>query len=88
VINFFAYPTIFDPTTRRAAGVQAIVQLQLTLRDRATKAVVFSRPHMEFRQNYEISVDAKTYFDESSVAMERLTRDLARSVVSAVLENF
>ena len=88
VINFFAYPTVFDPTTSRAAGVQAIVMLQLTLRDRATKAVLFSRPHMEFRQNYEISVDAKTYFDESSVAMERLSRDLARSVVSAVLENF
>ena len=31
---------------------------------------------MDFRQNYEISVDAKTYFDESSVAMERLSRDL------------
>jgi hypothetical protein len=88
VINFFAYPTVFDPTTSRAAGVQAIIQLQVTLRDRATKKVLFSRPHMDFRQNYEISVDAKTYFDESSMAMDRLSRDLARSVVSAVLENF
>jgi outer membrane lipopolysaccharide assembly protein LptE/RlpB len=88
VINFFAYPTVFDPTTSRAAGVQAIVQLQVTLRDRANNKVLFSRPHMDFRQNYEISVDAKTYFDESSIAMERLSRDLARSVVSAILENF
>jgi hypothetical protein len=88
VINFFAYPTIFDPTTSRAAGVQAIVQLQVTLRDRATKKVLFSRPHMDFRQNYEISVDAASYFDESSEAMQRLSRDLARTVVSAILENF
>jgi outer membrane lipopolysaccharide assembly protein LptE/RlpB len=88
VINFFAYPTVFDPTTSRAAGVQAIVQLQVTLRDHASNKVLFSRPHMDFRQNYEISTDAATYFDESSMAMERLSRDLARSVVSAILENF
>jgi len=88
VINFFAYPTIFDPVTSRAAAVQAIVQLQVTLRDRSSNNVLFTRPHMEFRQTYEISVDAATYFDESSMAMERLSRDLSRAVVSAVLENF
>jgi outer membrane lipopolysaccharide assembly protein LptE/RlpB len=88
VVNFGAYPTTFDPQTGRAAGVQAIVAVQLTLRDRATNAVLFDRPRMEFRANYEISVDPKKYFDESDVAMDRLSRDVARSVVSAVLENF
>jgi Lipopolysaccharide-assembly len=88
VVNFFAYPTTFDPRTNRAAAVQTIVILHLTLRERKTGAVLFTRPNMEFRQTYEISVDPKAYFDESDVAMERLSRDTARSVVSAVLENF
>jgi outer membrane lipopolysaccharide assembly protein LptE/RlpB len=88
VVNFISYPTIFDSKTGRAAGVQAIVMLQLSLRDRATNAVLFDRPHMEFRQNYEISVDPRAYFDESEVGMDRLSRDVARSVVSAVLANF
>lgn len=88
VVNFYAYPTIFDPKTSRAAAVQAIVVMQVTLRERATNAVLFNRPNMEFRQNYEISVDPKAYFDESEVAMRRLSQDVARSVVSAVLENF
>lgn len=88
VVNFVSYPTIFDSKTGRAAGIQAIVMMQLTLRDRATNAVLFDRPHMEFRQNYEISVDPRAYFDESEVGMDRLSRDVARSVVSAVLENF
>ena len=88
VVNFFAYPTTFDPKTGRAAGVQAIVMMQVTLRDRVSSAVLFDRPHMEFRQNYEISIDPKAYFDESEVAMDRLSHDVARSVVSAVLENF
>jgi hypothetical protein len=43
---------------------------------------------MEVHERYEISVDPKAYFDESSVAVDRLARDVARSVVSAVLENF
>ena len=88
VVNLLAYPTTFDPQTGRAAGVQVIVYLALSLRDRSTNAVLFDRPHMEFRQTYEISVDAATYFDESDVALDRLSRDVARTVVSAVLENF
>jgi len=88
VVNFVSYPTVFDSKTGRAAGIQAIVTMQLTLRDRGTNAVLFDRPHMESRQNYEISVDPRAYFDESEVCMDRLSRDVARAVVSAVLENF
>ena len=72
----------------RATGVQAVVTLQLTLTDKATGAVLFSRPGVEFRERYEISVDPTSYFDESTAALERLSRDVARTVVSAVLENF
>jgi hypothetical protein len=88
VVNFNAFPGIFDPASGRATGVQAIVTLQLTLTDKATGAVLFSRPGVEFRERYEISVDPTSYFDESTAALERLSRDVARSVVSAVLENF
>jgi hypothetical protein len=88
VVNFMSYPAIFDPATGRAASVQVIVILQVTLTDRHTGAVLFSRPSMEFRERYEISVDPKAYFDESGAAMDRLARDVAHSVVSAVLENF
>jgi hypothetical protein len=88
VLRFDSYPTTFDPATGRASGVQVVVQVQVALRDRATGAVLFERPRLEFRQVYEISVDPKAYFDESDVALERLSRDVARSVVSAVLTTF
>jgi len=87
VVSFMSYPTTYDPETSRASGVQAIVNLQLLLLDKNGK-VLFHRPNMEIRERYEIAVDAKTYFDESGPAMDRLARDVARSVVSAVLENF
>jgi len=88
VANFVSYPTIFDPISGRATGVQTIVTLQLTLTDRQTGKVIFSRPTAEFRERYEISTDPQQYFDESGTAIQRLSRDVARSVVSAILENF
>jgi hypothetical protein len=88
VINFFSYPTVFDPASGRASAVQVNVILQVTLTDRSNNAVLFTRPNFEVRERYEISVDRAAYFEESDPALERLSRDVARSVVSAVLENF
>jgi len=88
VVNFTSYPTTADAKTGRATAVQATVSLQLTLTDRATGMVLFTRPGAEFRERYEISEDAQKYFDESGTAMIRMSRDVARSVVTAVLENF
>ena len=62
--------------------------MQIALTDRATHKVLINYPSMQFRERYEISVDQKSYFDESEVALDRLARDVARSVVSAVLEYF
>src|SRR4029077_18815950 len=84
--NYSAYPTI--SAGGRSTTVEAIVTLQATLTDRATGAVIFSRPNTEFRERYEISADPKAYFDESGTGMDRLSKDVARSVVSAILEAF
>ena len=88
LINFVNYPTIFDPISNRATGVQAVVTLQLTLTDRQTGKVLFTRPAGEFRERYEIATDPQQYFDESGTALRRLSGDVARSVVTAILEAF
>jgi len=88
VVNFVYYPTIIDPASNRATGVQVVVTLNLTLTDRRTGAAIFNRAGAEFRERYEISTDPQTYFDESGTAMERLSRDVARTVVSAFLQDF
>lgn len=88
VASFAAYPTVSDPNTGRATGVQAVVTLSLTLTERATGKILFTRANADFRERYEISIDPKNYFDESGPAIERLSRDVARSVVSAILESF
>ena len=88
VLNAVAYPTTIDPASGRANAVQMIVTLQVSLTDRSTGKTLFSRPTMEFRQVYQISLDPTKYFDESSTAMIRLSQDVARDVVSSILEQF
>ena len=84
--NYIAYPTI--SAGGRSTTVEAVVTLSVTMTDRTTGAIIFNRPASEFRERYEISADPTSYFDESGTAMERLSKDVARSVVSAILEAF
>ena len=88
VVNFVYYPTTVDPVTFRNTAVLAVVTLQLHLTNRATGMDIWSRPSADFRERYEISENPEQYFDESGTAMIRVSKDVASSVVSAILENF
>jgi hypothetical protein len=89
VINYTSYPMLFDQQSGRASGLQVNVTMQVSLVERATGKVIFSRPSFEMHQRYEISVtSSKAYFEESDAALERLSRDVARDLVSSILENF
>jgi len=88
VLNFVSYPIIADQSTGRATVVQCSAYLNITLTERATGKVLFTRPSLEVRERYEISVDPRAYFDESGAGMDRLALDVARDVVTSILEKF
>ena len=88
IAKFVNFPTIADPASGRATGAGCVVTMNLTLTDRHTGKVLFSQSGVEYRERYEIAIDPKTYFDESDTALERLSRDLAQSIVTAILEKF
>lgn len=88
VLQYFSYPTVFDARTGRASGVQMILVLDIKLRDVRTGGILFQRPAMQVQNHYEISSDQTAYFEESDAALERLSGEVARAVVSAILENF
>jgi hypothetical protein len=88
VRSYFSFPTLFDQSTGRASGVQVSVFLDVKLVERETGKVLFEQQNYEFRGRYEIAVDQAQYFDESSTALERLSREVARQLVSSILEAF
>ena len=63
------------------------MQIQIRLVGKDGK-VIFQRPNFQFLDRYEIALNPGQYIDESQATLSRLSRDVARTVVSAVLENF
>lgn len=88
VSNVMSAPTIFDQATGRAAGIQVSVFLNMRLVERETGKILYTRQGMEVRQRYEVSIEAREFFDESAPAMQRLSQEVARQVVSTILAAF
>ena len=82
------YPVVFDPATNKTTVVQISVTLQLYLKDKATGKDIYVRPAFDVKNNYEISLYTNQYFDESNLALDRVAADLAKTVVSGIVENF
>ncbi len=81
-------PVIFDPASGRASAVEVTVWLAVELRERRTNDVLYANPDYVFREQYEITSDLESFFEEQDPAFDRLARDFGASLVSAVLENF
>jgi hypothetical protein len=88
VTNLATGATTADPTTGRSTGALLILQMNVYLTERATGKSLFRHDGYDFRERYEISENPSTYFDESSTAVQRVTRDAARTIVTGILENF
>jgi len=80
-------PLTYDSQTGRAASVLVTVSMRVALTDRAGKTL-FQNPTYVFREQYEVSRELSSFFEEDSPAMGRLSRDFARTLVSNVLEGF
>ncbi len=88
VLGYNSFPTVFDPKTGRASAVELRVVMRLSLRERATGKVLYSRPNFEIRERYQISIDPAAFFEESDSALLRAGQQTARQVVSSILESF
>lgn len=78
----------FDLATGRATALQVEVIADVKLIDHRTNKILFSNPRYLFREQYQISQEPSALFEEDQPALERLSRDMARMLVTAILENF
>lgn len=87
VLSASAAPLAYDSQTGRAASVLVTVSMQVTLTDRQGK-VLFQNPSYLFHEQYELSRELSTFFEEDTPAMQRLSRDFARTLVANILEGY
>ena len=87
VLSTVASPLTYDTATGRAASVLVAVSMRVRLTDRNGK-VLYENPSYLFREQYEVSQDLSSFFEEDSPAFRRLSQDFARTLVSNILEGF
>jgi hypothetical protein len=87
VLSTTASPLTYDTATGRAASVLVVVSMKVVLSDRSGK-VLYQNPAYLFREQYEVSQDLGSFFEEDSPAFRRLSQDFARTLVSNILEGF
>ena len=87
VLSASATPLAYDSQTGRAASALITVSIQVRLTDRQGK-VLFENPSYLFHDQYELSRDLTSFFQEDSPAVDRLSRDFARTLVANILEAY
>lgn len=87
VLSTSASPLTYNSATGQAASVLVVVSMKVSLTDRQGK-VLYQNPSYVFREQYEVSQDLASFFEEDSPAYRRLSQDFARTLVSNILEGF
>lgn len=80
-------PVTYDSQTGRTTTALVVVTMEVSLVDRKG-AVLFENPNYVFREQYQVSRELSSFFEEESPAIDRLSRDFARTLVSNILEAF
>ena len=87
VTSATAAPLTYDSQTGRASTALVTVTLRVQLVDRKG-LVLFDNPNYTFREQYQVSREVSSFFEEDAPAMDRLARDFARTLVSSVVEAY
>ena len=88
VLSLEAVPLLFDTATGRATTMLVTVKCAITFEERETGKVLYHTDNFLFRNQYEISTDVKSFFEEQDPALDRLAQDFAARLVAAVMENY
>jgi hypothetical protein len=92
ITGVFLTPVAFNQqqqATRYALTMSGSVEFK----DLQANKVIWSNPSMSYRQEFDVpassnTLDTSTYFGQDANALDRLSQEFSRSLVSAILEAF
>ncbi|HVP65351.1 MAG TPA: LptE family protein [candidate division Zixibacteria bacterium] len=80
-------PVTYDSRTGQVSTSLVTVAMKVTLTSRDGR-VLYDNPNYIFREQYQIARETASFFEEQGPALDRLSRDFARTLVSNILEAF
>jgi outer membrane lipopolysaccharide assembly protein LptE/RlpB len=88
VISVEAVPLLFDTASGSATTMLVTVKCAISLTETSTQRVMYQTDNFLFRNEYEISTNVKSFFEEQDPALDRVAQDFAARLVAAVTENY
>lgn len=79
---------LFDASTGRATTMLVTLRCEVILEERESQKVLYRNDTFLFRDEYEISTDLKSFFEERDPALDRMARTFAERLVAAIMEGF
>jgi outer membrane lipopolysaccharide assembly protein LptE/RlpB len=87
VVSALAAPLTYDAQTGRISTAIVTVSMKVSLTDHQGR-VFFENQNYTFRQQYQVSRGVTSFFEEETPALQRMSQDFARTLVSDILEAF
>jgi outer membrane lipopolysaccharide assembly protein LptE/RlpB len=88
VVSIETDPMLFNATTGQVTMMLVTVHTKVQLIGTKDEKPVYENNDMVYRDEYQISSDVQSFFEEQDPALERMSRDFASQLVSNVLETF
>jgi outer membrane lipopolysaccharide assembly protein LptE/RlpB len=87
ITSVYIAPLTYDSVTGRISTSLVVVTLNASLTGRDGK-VLWSNPSFLYREQYQESRDAASFFEEEEPAVQRIATSFAKTLVSNILEAF
>ena len=87
VLSAQASPLTYDAQSGRISSAVVTVSMRISLVDRSGR-VLFENQNYNFREQYQVTREVNSFFEEETPALLRMSREFARTLVSDVLEGF
>lgn len=88
VVNYTANsPLTYDSVTGRISSSVVTIGMKVSLVSKSGK-VLWDNPNYTYREQYQVSRDVASFFDESNPAFLRIANEFAKSLVSNIVEAY
>lgn len=87
VTGVFIAPLTYDSITGRISSSMVGIGISASLTSKSGK-VLWSNPNFLYREQYQESIDARTFFEEAGPAVQRIANSFAKTLVADMLEAF
>jgi hypothetical protein len=87
ITSVFIAPLTYDSVTGRISSSLVVVALNASLTGKDGK-VLWNNPNFLYREQYQESRDAASFFEEEQPAVERMANSFAKTLVADILESY